>query len=160
MSRNSLTSVHGELSDLPRLRSVIVRHNNVSYFFYFLDYIIFGHSTLSTVESAFEISTDIWRTSLVNTAEIHNLNTVSKTRYGRFTRLFHSVLFNEMRSKSKCVNRKAVKFTLSFQIKTSGIPTDIFRMKDLTIIDFSNNQLREVLLWINWLISLEVLRLC
>ncbi|KAF8356657.1 fli-1 [Pristionchus pacificus] len=29
-------------------------------------------------------------------------------------------------------------------IKTSGIPTDIFRMKDLTIIDFSNNQLREV----------------
>ncbi|CAJ0942651.1 unnamed protein product, partial [Mesorhabditis belari] len=29
-------------------------------------------------------------------------------------------------------------------IKTSGIPTDIFRMKDLTIIDFSHNQLREV----------------
>lgn len=30
------------------------------------------------------------------------------------------------------------------QIKTSGIPTDIFRMKDLTIIDFSHNSLREV----------------
>ncbi|MCP9259008.1 Gelsolin [Dirofilaria immitis] len=30
------------------------------------------------------------------------------------------------------------------QIKTSGIPTDIFRMKDLTIIDFSHNTLREV----------------
>uniref|UniRef100_A0A914YJP1 Gelsolin-like domain-containing protein n=1 Tax=Panagrolaimus superbus TaxID=310955 RepID=A0A914YJP1_9BILA len=30
------------------------------------------------------------------------------------------------------------------QIKTSGIPTDIFRMKDLTIIDFSNNSLRDV----------------
>ncbi|VDN08086.1 unnamed protein product [Thelazia callipaeda] len=30
------------------------------------------------------------------------------------------------------------------QIKTSGIPTDIFRMKDLTIIDFSHNILREV----------------
>ncbi|CAJ0580694.1 unnamed protein product, partial [Mesorhabditis spiculigera] len=29
-------------------------------------------------------------------------------------------------------------------IKTSGIPTDIFRMKDLTIIDFSHNHLREV----------------
>uniref|UniRef100_A0A914RCP2 Uncharacterized protein n=1 Tax=Parascaris equorum TaxID=6256 RepID=A0A914RCP2_PAREQ len=29
MSRNTLTSVHGELSDLPRLRSVIVRHNQV-----------------------------------------------------------------------------------------------------------------------------------
>jgi Leucine-rich repeat (LRR) protein len=29
------------------------------------------------------------------------------------------------------------------QIKTSGIPTDIFRMKDLTIIDFSHNQLRD-----------------
>lgn len=29
-------------------------------------------------------------------------------------------------------------------IKTSGIPTDIFRMKDLTIIDFSRNSLREV----------------
>ncbi|VDM71067.1 unnamed protein product, partial [Strongylus vulgaris] len=57
MSRNFLSSVHGELSDLPRLRSVIVRHN---------------------------------------------------------------------------------------QVKTAGIPTDIFRMKDLTIIDFSHNQLREV----------------
>lgn len=32
MSRNALTSVHGELSDLPRLRSVIVRHNQVSYY--------------------------------------------------------------------------------------------------------------------------------
>lgn len=31
-----------------------------------------------------------------------------------------------------------------FKIKTSGIPTDIFRMKDLTIIDFSHNLLREV----------------
>lgn len=31
-----------------------------------------------------------------------------------------------------------------FQVKTAGIPTDIFRMKDLTIIDFSHNQLREV----------------
>ncbi|KAI6200973.1 hypothetical protein M3Y96_00791600 [Aphelenchoides besseyi] len=30
------------------------------------------------------------------------------------------------------------------QIKTSGIPTDIFRMKDLTIIDFSHNSLRDV----------------
>ncbi|TKR57749.1 hypothetical protein L596_030409 [Steinernema carpocapsae] len=30
------------------------------------------------------------------------------------------------------------------EIKTSGIPTDIFRMKDLTIIDFSHNSLREV----------------
>uniref|UniRef100_A0A915C440 Protein flightless-1 homolog n=1 Tax=Parascaris univalens TaxID=6257 RepID=A0A915C440_PARUN len=30
------------------------------------------------------------------------------------------------------------------QIKTSGIPTDIFRMKDLTVIDFSHNSLREV----------------
>ncbi|XGW13461.1 hypothetical protein V3C99_000077 [Haemonchus contortus] len=30
------------------------------------------------------------------------------------------------------------------QVKTAGIPTDIFRMKDLTIIDFSHNQLREV----------------
>lgn len=29
-------------------------------------------------------------------------------------------------------------------MKTAGIPTDIFRMKDLTIIDFSHNQLREV----------------
>ncbi|PIO63871.1 leucine Rich repeat-containing domain protein [Teladorsagia circumcincta] len=29
-------------------------------------------------------------------------------------------------------------------VKTAGIPTDIFRMKDLTIIDFSHNQLREV----------------
>uniref|UniRef100_A0AC35TXC5 Protein flightless-1 n=1 Tax=Rhabditophanes sp. KR3021 TaxID=114890 RepID=A0AC35TXC5_9BILA len=29
-------------------------------------------------------------------------------------------------------------------IKVSGIPTDIFRMKDLTIIDFSHNQLKEV----------------
>uniref|UniRef100_A0A914W4B2 Gelsolin-like domain-containing protein n=1 Tax=Plectus sambesii TaxID=2011161 RepID=A0A914W4B2_9BILA len=57
MSRNALTSVHGELSDLPCLRSVIVRHN---------------------------------------------------------------------------------------QVKTSGIPNDIFRMKDLTIIDFSHNSLREV----------------
>ncbi|PAV59113.1 hypothetical protein WR25_10798 [Diploscapter pachys] len=34
---------------------------------------------------------------------------------------------------------------LKFQILTSGIPTDIFnKMKDLTIIDFSNNELREV----------------
>lgn len=32
MSRNSLSSVHGELSDLPRLRSVIVRHNQVCAF--------------------------------------------------------------------------------------------------------------------------------
>ncbi|KAK6010128.1 leucine Rich repeat-containing domain protein [Ostertagia ostertagi] len=31
-----------------------------------------------------------------------------------------------------------------YQVKTAGIPTDIFRMKDLTIIDFSHNQLREV----------------
>ncbi|ETN73119.1 leucine Rich repeat-containing domain protein, partial [Necator americanus] len=30
------------------------------------------------------------------------------------------------------------------RVKTAGIPTDIFRMKDLTIIDFSHNQLREV----------------
>uniref|UniRef100_A0A914HBG3 Gelsolin-like domain-containing protein n=1 Tax=Globodera rostochiensis TaxID=31243 RepID=A0A914HBG3_GLORO len=30
------------------------------------------------------------------------------------------------------------------QIKTSAIPTDIFRMKDLAIIDFSNNLLRDV----------------
>ncbi|KAF7636898.1 hypothetical protein Mgra_00003638 [Meloidogyne graminicola] len=30
------------------------------------------------------------------------------------------------------------------QIKTSGIPTDIFRMKDLTIIDFGDNLLRDV----------------
>ncbi|KAI1729403.1 gelsolin repeat domain-containing protein [Ditylenchus destructor] len=30
------------------------------------------------------------------------------------------------------------------EIKTSGIPTDIFRMKDLTIIDFSHNSLRDV----------------
>uniref|UniRef100_A0A0K0FBY9 Protein flightless-1 homolog (inferred by orthology to a C. elegans protein) n=1 Tax=Strongyloides venezuelensis TaxID=75913 RepID=A0A0K0FBY9_STRVS len=29
-------------------------------------------------------------------------------------------------------------------IKVSGIPSDIFRMKDLTIIDFSHNQLKEV----------------
>ncbi|CAB3403082.1 unnamed protein product [Caenorhabditis bovis] len=29
-------------------------------------------------------------------------------------------------------------------LKTAGIPTDIFRMKDLTIIDLSRNQLREV----------------
>ncbi|CAD6187849.1 unnamed protein product [Caenorhabditis auriculariae] len=29
-------------------------------------------------------------------------------------------------------------------LKTAGIPTDIFRMKDLTIIDLSHNQLREV----------------
>jgi Leucine-rich repeat (LRR) protein len=57
MARNKLQNVHGELSDLPLLRSVIVRNN---------------------------------------------------------------------------------------QIKTSGIPTDIFRMKDLTIIDFSNNSLRDV----------------
>lgn len=57
MAHNHLTSVHGELSDLPRLRSVIVRDNN---------------------------------------------------------------------------------------LKTAGIPTDIFRMKDLTIIDLSRNQLREV----------------
>uniref|UniRef100_A0A915EFA2 Chaoptin n=1 Tax=Ditylenchus dipsaci TaxID=166011 RepID=A0A915EFA2_9BILA len=57
MSRNKLQNVHGELSDLPLLRSVIVRQN---------------------------------------------------------------------------------------EIKTSGIPTDIFRMKDLTIIDFSNNSLRDV----------------
>ncbi|CAI5446386.1 unnamed protein product [Caenorhabditis angaria] len=56
MAHNQLTSVHGELSDLPRLRSVIVRDNN---------------------------------------------------------------------------------------LKTAGIPTDIFRMKDLTIIDLSRNQLRE-----------------
>jgi len=57
MARNKLANVHGELSDLPHLRSVIVRNN---------------------------------------------------------------------------------------QIKTSGIPTDIFRMKDLTIIDFSHNSLRDV----------------
>lgn len=30
MVHNELTSVHGELSDMPRLRSVIVRHNKVS----------------------------------------------------------------------------------------------------------------------------------
>lgn len=36
------------------------------------------------------------------------------------------------------------KYGTYFQIKTSGIPTDIFRMKDLTIIDFSHNTLREV----------------
>ncbi|CAK5060806.1 unnamed protein product [Meloidogyne enterolobii] len=30
------------------------------------------------------------------------------------------------------------------QIKTSGVPTDIFRMKDLTIIDFGDNLLRDV----------------
>lgn len=29
MTCNTLASVHGELSDLPRLRSVIVRHNQV-----------------------------------------------------------------------------------------------------------------------------------
>lgn len=29
MTCNTLSSVHGELSDLPRLRSVIVRHNQV-----------------------------------------------------------------------------------------------------------------------------------
>ena len=52
-----MTSVHGELSDLPCLRSVIVRHN---------------------------------------------------------------------------------------QIKTSGVPTDIFDMKDLTILDFSHNALKDV----------------
>lgn len=31
MSRNKLQNVHGELSDLPRLRSVIVRQNQVNY---------------------------------------------------------------------------------------------------------------------------------
>ncbi|CAI4229081.1 unnamed protein product [Auanema sp. JU1783] len=30
------------------------------------------------------------------------------------------------------------------QVKTAGIPTDIFKMKDLTIIDFSHNTLRDV----------------
>ncbi len=30
------------------------------------------------------------------------------------------------------------------QIKTSGIPADIFDMKDLTIVDFSHNSLKEV----------------
>lgn len=30
MVHNELTSVHGELSDMPRLRSVIVRHNKVN----------------------------------------------------------------------------------------------------------------------------------
>lgn len=32
MAHNQLISVHGELSDLPRLRSVIVRDNNVRIF--------------------------------------------------------------------------------------------------------------------------------
>lgn len=31
MVRNKLTNVHGELSDLPHLRSVIVRNNQVNF---------------------------------------------------------------------------------------------------------------------------------
>lgn len=31
-----------------------------------------------------------------------------------------------------------------FKVKTSGIPEDLFDMQDLTIVDFSHNQLREV----------------
>lgn len=72
MARNKLQNVHGELSDLPRLRSVIVRKNQVR--------------------------------RLVSASDDSRV----------------------------------------FQIKTSGIPTDIFRMKDLTIIDFSHNSLRDV----------------
>ncbi len=39
MTKNSLTSVHGEVSDLPALRSVIVRRNQV----------VFFHDSLSVV---------------------------------------------------------------------------------------------------------------
>ncbi len=39
MVRNGLTSVHGELSDLPCLRSVIVRHNTVSERMVFLQFL-------------------------------------------------------------------------------------------------------------------------
>jgi hypothetical protein len=30
------------------------------------------------------------------------------------------------------------------QVKTAGIPSDIFAMKDLTLIDFSHNALKDV----------------
>lgn len=36
MARNKLANVHGELSDLPHLRSVIVRHNQVNKFKMFI----------------------------------------------------------------------------------------------------------------------------
>lgn len=78
MTRNNLTSVHGELSDLPCLRSIIVRHNQ---------------------------------------ARLETKNLL--------------VLFNNI-------------LIINFQIKTSGIPTDIFNMQDLTIVDFSHNSLKDV----------------
>lgn len=102
MTRNKLTSVHGELSDLPRLRSVIVRHNQVP--------------------------------SFVNSIGVLN-------------ELFHSfkmAVFAYLICYKNSGWQQFHGFKAFFQIKTSGIPTDIFRMKDLTIIDFSHNALREV----------------
>ncbi|XP_023218624.1 protein flightless-1-like [Centruroides sculpturatus] len=166
--RNNLVTIHGEVSTLPCLRYFNCRHNKLkncgipSDIFDLEDLAVidFSHNQLRDVPHDLDHS----RGLLVLNLSYNNIESIPNQLFVSLTDLLYLDLSNNRLGKfnlqetlslvrNNLVTIHGEVSTLPClryfncrhnKLKNCGIPSDIFDLEDLAVIDFSHNQLRDV----------------